>query len=404
MTTRAEWTWLVYMAGDNNLEGAGREDLGEMQSIGSTDQVHILVQFDTEQDKTTRYRVEKDRLATLEQMPGINCGDPKELSKFLQWGRETFPARHYLVDVWNHGGGWENLPADFDYDALRPLRPSRGLRRFRRSLFRSTIDRIHRRSVTARAIAIDCGAQDYLDNQELRQALAQAMPADGRWDVLGCDACLMNMVEIGYEMKDTASLLVGSEETEPAAGWPYAEILRALAAKPGMSPESLAKTIVTEYGRWYRQHGNPAQDGAATQSALDLRLLPAVVDGVNALADALLARLKPAAGPVCLARDKAQKFAMAEYIDLGDFAAQLIQRLPQEAAIKKTATQILRALPKPPGGGFVLANATWGRSVQKATGVSIYFPHDQDYAADYAGLLFSKEARWRKFLEALFKL
>jgi len=44
----AEWTWLVYMAGDNNLEGAGRVDLSEMQKVGSTAQVNVLVQFDTE--------------------------------------------------------------------------------------------------------------------------------------------------------------------------------------------------------------------------------------------------------------------------------------------------------------------------------------------------------------------
>src|SRR5262249_39117270 len=31
MTKTAQWTWLVYMAGDNNLEGAGRDDLAEMK-------------------------------------------------------------------------------------------------------------------------------------------------------------------------------------------------------------------------------------------------------------------------------------------------------------------------------------------------------------------------------------
>ena len=59
MSSSARWTWLVYMAGDNNLEGAGRDDLKEMQQVGSTDDVNVLVQFDTEENKTTRYRVGK---------------------------------------------------------------------------------------------------------------------------------------------------------------------------------------------------------------------------------------------------------------------------------------------------------------------------------------------------------
>ena len=37
-----------------------------------------------------------------------------------------------------------------------------------------------------------------------------------RNQVLGCDACLMNMIEIAYEMQDAIDFMVGSEETEPA--------------------------------------------------------------------------------------------------------------------------------------------------------------------------------------------
>ena len=42
----------------------------------------------------------------------VDCGDPKVLTDFLKWGMKKYPAKHYLVDVWNHGGGWENLPAE----------------------------------------------------------------------------------------------------------------------------------------------------------------------------------------------------------------------------------------------------------------------------------------------------
>jgi hypothetical protein len=399
MAAQAEWTWLVYMAGDNNLEGAGREDLQEMQQVGSTPQVNVIVQFDTEENKTTRFRVERDRLSALQEMPGVDSGDPRVLRDFIRWGSQQFPARHYLVDVWNHGGGWENLPADYNYDSIRAAKPNlaKKLQRVKRSLFRTTVARIHQRPPDLRAIAIDCGAHDYLDNQELRDAVAGALPGGAKVDILGCDACLMNMLEIGYEMKDTSSLMVGSEETEPGAGWPYTEVLQALTGRPTMGPAELARTIVADYGRWYRLHGNPVYDKAATQSALDLGRLPPLADAVNALADVLRQDLNRVAGAVSLSRDRAQKFEYPEYVDLGDFVEQLAARLPDHGPVQTAVAQLRPALSQ-----FVIENATWGASVGRATGVSIYFPHPEDYAPDYGDLAYSREGRWRQFLEAFF--
>ena len=68
MSKSGAWTWLVYMAGDNNLQGAGSTDLAEMKRIGSTDDVNVIVQFDTKANKTTRYRVEKNKLKVLREM------------------------------------------------------------------------------------------------------------------------------------------------------------------------------------------------------------------------------------------------------------------------------------------------------------------------------------------------
>jgi hypothetical protein len=389
------------MAGDNNLEGEGYDDLKEMRQVGSAPAVNVLVQFDTEENKTTRYRVEKNKLTTLKVMPGVNAGDPKVLTDFLKWGATTYPAEHYLVDVWNHGGGWENLPSDYDYDSIRSAKPQRAARlmHLKRALFRTTVGKIHQRPPTARAIAIDCGSHDYLDNQELRKALTKARPGGRKFDILGCDACLMNMLEIGYEMKDTAAYLVGSEETEPGVGWPYAAILAPLVKTPGMAPQDLAKLIVTEYGKWYRKNRE-----AATQSALDPTHIQPVAEAVNALAEVLLANLKAVAGDVSLSRDKAQKFEMPEYLDLGDFCRQLRLRLPQNPTIVSAADRVLSTLAPVAGGGFVVQNVAVGTALQRATGVSIYFPHPEDYAPDYKSLRFSKAGHWQKFLKALFEL
>ncbi len=402
MSPAAQWTWLVYMAGDNNLEGAGREDLKEMEQVGSTDQVNVIVQFDTEHNKTTRYRVEMGRLTVLQEMPGVDCGDPDVLRDFIQWGIQRYPAEHYLVDVWNHGGGWENLPPGFDYDSIRAAAPKRAaaLKRTKRSLFRMTVDKIDKLPPEQRAIAIDCGSCDYLDNQELHEALWAALPEGKKIDVLGCDACLMNMLEIGYELQDTSRYMVGSEETEPAAGWPYADILRTLTQNPQMSPQDLAQTIAQDYGQWYQQHGDAVADQSATQSALDLNQLGTIADAVNGLADVFLKDLDNVVDPIILARYRTQKFAYPEYIDLGDFAAQLLRRFPTNSQVREAATNIREAIRSQAQDRFVIANTVWGRNVQRASGVSLYFPHEEEYSPDYAALLYSQQGRWKAFLEA----
>ena len=49
----AEWTILVYMVADNNLESAGIEDLNEMEQVGSTEEVNIVVQMDRHKEYDT---------------------------------------------------------------------------------------------------------------------------------------------------------------------------------------------------------------------------------------------------------------------------------------------------------------------------------------------------------------
>jgi hypothetical protein len=391
----AKWTMLVYMAGDNNLESAGRSDLNEMRKVGSDENINVLVQFDTEENKTTRYRVLKGKLELLQEMPGVDCGDPAILTDFLKWGVANYPADHYLVDVWNHGGGWENLPEGFDYESIRAAKPEKGakLMRTKRSIFRTTAKKIGALPASDKAIAVDCGSQDYLDNQELRKALENAMPAGKKFDIFACDACLMNNLEIAYEMRKTADFMVGSEETEPGAGWPYDAILRGLVANPAMSPKELAETIVAEYGKSFEKRGE-----SATQSALDLNNIDPVVKSIDTMSSVLLNNLNDMKDGVALARDYAQKFYYPEYIDLADFADLLSKKISGSADLKSATDELLSA-----NSGFVIANATVGSSVEQAQGASIFFPPGAKIPSEYMDLMLTKDGNtWSQFLKSFF--
>ncbi len=43
---QADWTILVYLAGDNNLEESAIIDLNEMEQVGSTNNINIVVEMD----------------------------------------------------------------------------------------------------------------------------------------------------------------------------------------------------------------------------------------------------------------------------------------------------------------------------------------------------------------------
>ena len=50
---RKEWTFLIFLNGNNNLNRFGRDNLIDMEKVGSTDQLNIVVQWaDIEYKKT----------------------------------------------------------------------------------------------------------------------------------------------------------------------------------------------------------------------------------------------------------------------------------------------------------------------------------------------------------------
>src|SRR5205085_3136365 len=110
---KRKWTVLVYLAGDNSLDGAGLVDLAEMKKVGSGDQLAIVAQFDRAKGKgeTRRYflqkgtKLDKDAVAALGE---TDMGDPAVLKDFLAWGGKNYPADNTMVVIWNHGAGWDD--------------------------------------------------------------------------------------------------------------------------------------------------------------------------------------------------------------------------------------------------------------------------------------------------------
>ncbi len=409
MTSPKKWTLLVWMAGDNNLEDYGQVDLQEMKRVGSNNDLNMVVQFDRMSDHNTRRyflhqgtSIEAD---TVRELGETNTGDPDVAIDFLTWGSNTYPAQYYLMVLWNHGSGIDESDI-FKRAAERGFLVRRKVKRssteIPRSTIRSVVSRRYRHSLfsstlesafTTRAIAIDETARDFLDNIELKRVFTKLKQnTKQKIDLIGFDACLMNMVEIAYQLKDKANFIVGSEETEPGEGWPYDRIFRDLALNPNMTPQELGQVIVQRYVESYSSE-------TVTQSLLDLSRSSHLGKTIDQLARGLTKAIKDPAEYAAVTRaiHATQCYELKDFLDLYSLCEELKGR-SQKKEVKDSSQAAMTALTDG-SEKFVLAERHRGSKVTNSHGVSIYFPRG-DVTVVYPRLDFAKATHWDEFIKA----
>jgi Clostripain family len=406
---RKQWTVLVWIAGDNDLDEFGVSDINEMKSVGSGDAVDVAVQFDRMGDAhTRRYHLrpgtplEEDEVADLGE---TNTGDPAVAADFFSWGIEQFPSEKVLAVIWNHGSGIDETDVyararERGLTVERRIEPGDGAiprervrevvaSRHRRALFSTTVDQ----AVQDRGIAYDDTARDFLDNAELKQVLEQVKQRTGRTiDVMGFDACLMNLVEVAYQLRGVAGHIVGSEEVEPGDGWPYDRVVREVTDSPAAEPGAVARALVQHYLESY------GGERGVTQSAFDLSRADALAQAMDGLAGACISSVDTAEGRDVLGRavKNAQRFTSKDFADLGNFCSLL--GASSDAAVKEAAQAVTDALTG--ATPFVAAAGTKGPGVERATGAAVYFPVVGDVTVAYDRLDFAAATRWDDLIAA----
>ncbi|MDD5657312.1 MAG: clostripain-related cysteine peptidase [Elusimicrobia bacterium] len=361
---KASWTVMVYINAKNNLESYGLKDVNEMELVGSTDKVKIAVElgriqgFDSSDGNWTgqrRYIIAKDKDTSkvtspvLQEIPKADMGSWNHLVEFANWARDNAPADHYMLVVWNHGSGWNKAA--------------------------------RRGSVVVTGISYDDETGNHMTTQDLGQALA----ALGKIDIYASDACLMQMAEVGYQIKDHVDYIVQSEETEPGDGYTYDTMLAPLAAKPAMSSAELAKVAVDAYTAHYTSLGQ-----GATQSAVKASALGRLLAMLGEWTEAVIAANETAA--VKAARNQTQDFYYTDNKDLLHFV-KLLTAGSKNEAVKSKGAELERFL----ANEVITANAATGSNYQNALGLAIYLP-SYGYDSDYDALAWAKGG-WAKFVK-----
>jgi hypothetical protein len=406
MKPTAKWTFMVYMAGDNNLSDAGDIDLIEMRTIGSTADVNIVTEFDNAGNQgTRRYRIQRDGVnEPIEALGETDSGSPEVFTNFIAWAVDHYPAERYALVLWNHGSGWEPSEMDRvarsvgarDYNAREVS--ERSATPLRRAFFRTTLETIFKLPSPAdRAICSDDGSGHSLDTIELGKALARVTNKLGRpLDLLGMDACLMSNLEVAYQIQPYVRYMVASEEEEPNDGWPYEAVLRELVAHPDLSTQDLATHIVRAYIKYYVDQN---YSGLVTQSAFNLSRIKTVTEPLDKLAEILMAQMPEMAKNIWAAQRKSARFWHNTLWDISHFCEEL-EPLTTDNTISH-ATQAVRTALQIDSGNFVVAESHHGAQVDRCGGVTIYLlPALEDISRYYAELEYARNHRWLAMLKA----
>ena len=320
-----QWTVLVYMNGDNDLSPYTFIDIDEMEKVGSSANVDIIVQQDTiESNGSRRYHIVKEKkfnpaisspiLATLSEQ---DSGKQETIIDFLDFGVTNFPSRNYMVVVWSHGAGYPG-GISFDYTSASQL----------------TITELQ-------------GALTYLQDVHLEGR---------RVAIYASDACLMQSLEVIYQLRQQARFIIGSANRIREGGFPYREIISFLNQYPyqpvgqGTGIDSayrLALEIPQLYLRNYLSSDNWATLTSVVAQQLARQDRTSVVQSLSRLSEALQEYLRadPLFHPltVLVAIQQAYQFAPATR-DVRTFLSHLRANVPNNSKVAKASDDLLNAL------------------------------------------------------------
>ena len=366
-----EWTFLIYLNGNNSLDSWGATNIKQMEKIGSSADVNVVVQWASLQEgKTQRLLVTKGANANgtvnspiIENMGDkVDMGDYHSVVDFVKWGVAKFLAKHYFVNIWNHGGGWHLT------NTFKPM-----------------------------DISWDDRTGHFITTHQLGLALAESAKIIGhKVDLYGSDACLMAMPEVALEVADSVEVFAGSEETEPAAGWPYTEFLKAWTDNGKVSAVDLSKILTNLYVDSYSGGSNGRSE--VTFSAFDMNKMAAVVSSMKDLGTELRGLSNDNKFKVRTAINATQSFAYRDYGDLVDFLDQM-----QKAGVEGVKADVVTAV-RSATTDFVITNKVT-HQYSAAHGASIWLPGYSDtlhqYWEKYKTLKFEDQTAWGEALKAV---
>ncbi len=305
----ADWSVLVYLQADNDLDPYTDEDLQELRDGGSSEDVNVLVLVDRLYEPAYLLCVEGNELLELESLGEIDTGDPATLRWFVEYSDRLFPAEHMLLFFWDHGTPTAGVGVD-----------------------------------TTVSEESEPGTDwAWLSHHDVVEALA-----GHHVDIVATDECSIGQMETLYEYwalgLDT-DYFVASESYIGWRGFSYDKIVQRLVLSPTMDARELSLVIVEEFTELFSVP--PYQSEIlTTQSVFDMSKISALGDAVIALADGLAADIdgyRDAIGAAQLSSIMPWGARLEGWIDFPTFVEELMGSLGKNDPVLKLCEDVMDA-------------------------------------------------------------
>jgi len=269
-----KWLYLLYLDADNSLDVKAnnvwvvQDDLDELMSVGSTDDVVCYVLVDRLNGPANLFKVEKGSLVEIDHPDlndkEVNMGDPATLRSFVSYASTESPSENALLIFWDHGS--LRYVASDDH------------------------------------VANNNGAGDALTHFEVVQALSGL-----EVDVIAADECNVGQIEIAYEyaLNTHAQYLVAAETYTGWRGFPYDATLREMTLNPDMTPREAAVMMIDQTQLLLNK---PPYMGERvnTHAAIDLAKTVELVGSLKNLTGIMTPDIANYSGDISKARGNAQ--------------------------------------------------------------------------------------------------
>jgi hypothetical protein len=417
-----KWLIMNYVAADCNLLPFQMANIDNMEMVGSDKDTHIVTLVDVGpkplkdqimenpiepgdwSGARTLYIIKDGEVGTInsdviaEHGDRVDMSNPETLKNFVVDTMKDYPAQHTALIFNDHGGGHTGAMADDSDGNFMPI-------------------------------------------QGMNEALAEAEEETGKkLDIIGFDACVMAQLEVAYELKDRADILLASQENEKGHGWTYEKVyndkdfsgeidetdsgyisegnipgeeIMDLTGHDGMLGghtigEALRKS---QKDKIYKINASPVDfakmiveinsehnDVIPTFSATNLNKIDGLKESVDKLAETIIKSKDKET--VRKAVENAENYGggwspYKEMRDLGHICNNIIDTTSDDD-VKEAAKEVRKSLKK-----AVIANQVNPDEHPKSEGLSIYAPTMDDFGPEYMGMSFVNDTKWDEAVEAM---
>lgn len=237
-------TVLVYMVAENSLNNKASADIAEML-VGMQDHTlytndRLVVYLDDMEmprfyviDKNTEARSLSTLTPVMVYEADVNSASADQLAEVLQQTKTLCPAESYGLVMWSHASSW--FPSSYADD---------------------TNDTRYSESTQRRTFGVDNGKNTNKNigwEMDIRE-MAHALEDQGGVDFILFDACVMQTLEVAYELRNATKYVVGSPAEIPGPGAYYTTMVKALFKQNSYDEEIMQAyydyytTVVESYG------------------------------------------------------------------------------------------------------------------------------------------------------------